>query len=184
MWVSELLFTGLFGKRNMDLRGGRGVVKYAVISVKHIVSCVVGKVNNVESLGEVFSWYHIPSENKSFFLFIGPIRLTGALLLLCNIKERGGRNRGKKFPLQLPTNNTGTFLTFMSLSSLFLRKIKSLLNCSYRGWNNSSVHHRQDCSSGTSQGLVNDVWTCVGVCTVHMCINMNVIWFAEKKTGV
>lgn len=102
----------------------RGQKCSPVISALQIVSSGVPemrglkKVNNVESSAALSSWYHIPSENRSFSAFIGPIRLTSALLLLCNIEDRGEEQR-EEIPIQtVVLQYCDFFISFMSLSRL------------------------------------------------------------------
>ena len=88
------------------------------------------KVNNVESRTELSLWNHIPSEKRSFSLFMSPIRLTSALLPLCNIEEteRGTEGRDSHTGHH-PTMRWHSF-PFMSLPSL-LQMEKSNL---YKAW--------------------------------------------------
>lgn len=59
-------------------------------------SGVLEKINNVAPPGELSLWYHIPSESRSFPLFIGPIRLTCAPLPPpCNIEEGAEEQKGE-----------------------------------------------------------------------------------------
>ena len=95
VWVAVCGFVG---------KGDRNAVLFTLISVLKAVSSgaaairVLKKVNNVESPGKLSSCYHIPSENRSLSFFIGPILLTRALQLLCNIEEKGEEQR-EEIPL-------------------------------------------------------------------------------------
>lgn len=73
-------------------------------------SGVLEKINNVAPPGEHSLWYHIPSESRSFPLFIGPIRLTCAPPLPppCNIEE-GAEEQREKYSQQPPSESTVTF---------------------------------------------------------------------------
>lgn len=103
------------------------------------------------------------------------------LCCCCAILNRRKRNRGKKFPHQLPSYRVlWHFFPPLCHYHLFLRW-KNLIFTKPGGWNNLSDHHRYNCSDGTSQVCFNGAWMCIGAHFVHMWINMCVIWFAEKK---
>lgn len=86
---------------------------------------VLKKVNNGESSGELSLWYHIPSENRSVSLFIGPIRLTSVLLLLCNIEDRGEEQR-EEIPTQTAIRQSFFYVTITSSSDVKIKSLQSL----------------------------------------------------------
>lgn len=73
---------------------------------------VVEESECVEPPGELSLWPHIPSENKSFSFFTGPIRLTRDLLLLCNIEEKEEEQRDE---IPTPTTTLEYFDIFFPL---------------------------------------------------------------------
>lgn len=130
MWFSEQLFEGLLGRRNMDLRRTEGSfssqpAQSCRLFLEFLDIRVLRKVNNVESPGEFSLWFHIPSENRSLSLFIGPIRLTRAeLYCCCAILKRRERNRVKIFPHQPPSYSSVTFFPlYVTITSLLNGKI-------------------------------------------------------------
>lgn len=107
--------------------------------------------------------------------------LTRALLLLCNIEEKGEEQR-EEIPLAFSVLQYCDFFFPLYVTIMSSRDENNLIFTKPGRWNDSYVHHRQTCRDSTCQGPFNGAWMCtVSVHIVQMCINMWGSWFAKKK---